>query len=298
MVKTYRGIPLLPSAICRKLATAHHYLTRIAEESAQQSAVDIAAKQAAIATFCSIVWSRPAWQSQLDAARAGGLPYPRRTNATPILRALTEDRSGWGPAEMAAEAERMEDTILWLHAHARARLGADPSRLTVSGASAGGTLAFAAATKFHGTDRAMRRVVTLFAPVDLRVPPWEKRKPAGFPKFDVSLPLQPLFDLYASEARKSGYAKSPRLSTILADPATLPDEVLMIVPTMDILLDEQLAFAERLRECEGKKVEVRLFEGQLHGFIDLPSFMIGATTRQEAFDAVASFVWEERLNGM
>ncbi|KAK3115889.1 hypothetical protein LTR53_004333 [Teratosphaeriaceae sp. CCFEE 6253] len=107
MVKTYRGIPLLPSIICRKLATAHHYLTRIAEESAQQSAVDIAAKQAAIATFCSIVWSRPAWQSQLDAARAGGLPYPRRTNAAPILRALTEDRSGWGPAEIAAEAERV-----------------------------------------------------------------------------------------------------------------------------------------------------------------------------------------------
>ncbi|KAK3115888.1 hypothetical protein LTR53_004332 [Teratosphaeriaceae sp. CCFEE 6253] len=197
-----------------------------------------------------------------------------------------------------AAIEDVEDTILWLHAHARARLGADPGRLTVSGASAGGTLAFAAATKFHGTDRAMRRVVTLFAPVDLQVPPWEKRKPAGFPKFDVSLPLQPLFDLYASEARKSGYAKSPRLSPILADPSTLPDEVLMIVPTMDILLDEQLAFAERLRECEGKKVEVRLFEGQLHAFIDLPSFMIGATTRQEAFDAVASFVREERLDGM
>ncbi|KAK5724268.1 hypothetical protein LTR15_004312 [Elasticomyces elasticus] len=189
-----------------------------------------------------------------------------------------------------AAVEDVEDAIIWLHANARTALNADSSRLTISGASAGGTLAYAAAQRFAGTPREVKGIVSLFALVDLRVPPWQKGKPAGFPRFDVMFPLQPLFDLYASEARTAGHAEDPRLSPILADPEKLPVDVLMIVPTLDILLDEQLAFAEKLRQCKDKRVELKLFEGQLHGFIDLPSFIIGAGTRRKAFDAVADFV--------
>ncbi|KAK3639741.1 hypothetical protein LTR56_012318 [Elasticomyces elasticus] len=189
-----------------------------------------------------------------------------------------------------AAVEDVEHAITWLHANARTKLNADPSRLTISGASAGGTLAYSAAQRFAGTEREIKGIVSLFTPVDLRIPPWQKRKPAGFPRFDITFPLQTLFDLYASQAREAGYAEDPRLSPTLADPGELPDDILMIVPTLDILLDEQLAFAEKLRQCEDKGVELKLFEGQLHGFIDLPSFMIGAGTRQKAFDAVAEFV--------
>ncbi|KAK3620838.1 hypothetical protein LTR56_023170 [Elasticomyces elasticus] len=170
-----------------------------------------------------------------------------------------------------AAVEDVEDAIIWLHANARTKLNADPGQLTISGASAGGTLAYAAAQRFAGTEQEIEGIASLFAPVDLRIPPWQKRKPKGFPKYDVTSPLQPLFDLYASEARKAGHAEDPRLSPILAEPEKLPDDILMVVPTMDILLDEQLTFAEKLRQCEDKRVELRLFEGQLHGFIDRES---------------------------
>ncbi|KAK4957900.1 hypothetical protein LTR10_004323 [Elasticomyces elasticus] len=213
-----------------------------------------------------------------------------------------------------AAVEDIEDAITWLYANARTELNADPSRLTISGASAGGTLAYAAAQRFAGTEREIKGIVSLFTPVDLRVPPWQKRKPKGFPRYDVTFPLRPLFDLYASEARQAGHAEDARLSPILADPGKLPDDVLMIVPTLDILIDEQLAFAEKLRQCEDKRVELKLFEGQLHGFIDrrsdlamlfiwaltiaaVPSFMIGAGTRQKAFDVVADFVRRVQHDG-
>ncbi|KAK4895105.1 hypothetical protein LTR27_006711 [Elasticomyces elasticus] len=160
---------------------------------------------------------------------------------------------------------------LLLHIHGGAFLGGLPDQLTISGASAGGTLAYPAAQRFTGTDREVKGIVTLFAPVDLRIPPWQKRKPEGFPKYDVTFPLQPLFDLYAGEAREGGHAEDARLSPILTDPEKLPDDILMIVPTMDILLDEQVAFAEKLLHCKGKRVGLMLFEGQLHGFIDCRS---------------------------
>ncbi|KAK5737324.1 hypothetical protein LTR17_006741 [Elasticomyces elasticus] len=194
-----------------------------------------------------------------------------------------------------AAVEDIEDAITWLHANARTALNADPSRLTISGASAGGTLAYAAAQHFTGTDREVRGIVSLFAPVDLRVPPWQKRKPTGFPRFDITFSLQPLFDLYASEARKAGHAEDSRLSPILADSGKLPHDILMVVPTMDILLDEQLAFAEKLRQCKGKRVDVRLFEGQLHGFIDcwsnLAKFLIWTPT-----NCCSAFVHDRRRN--
>ncbi|KAK5679994.1 hypothetical protein LTS10_007942 [Elasticomyces elasticus] len=232
----------------------------------------------------------------------GGLPeydaplFAHIAEQTGVVVIATDYRAS--PAyPFPAAVEDVEDTIIWLHTNARTAFNADVSQLTISGASAGGTLAYAAAQRFAGTDREVKGIVSLFAPVDLRVLPWHKRKPKRFPKYDVTFLLQPLFDLYASQAREVGHTQNPRLSPILADPEKLPDDILMIVPTMDVLLDEQLTFAEKLRQCRSKRLDVRLFEEQLHGFINLPSFMIGPGTRQKAFDAVAAFVRRVQHDG-
>jgi acetyl esterase/lipase len=103
--------------------------------------------------------------------------------------------------------------------------------------------------------------------MELRLGPQEKPKPEGFPKTDPLAFLIPLFDAYASPARKENI-ENPRLSPILASVGTLPKDVLMIVPMMDILLHEQLTFLKRVQDeaRPGQQIEAKLFKDQLHGW--------------------------------
>ena len=105
--------------------------------------------------------------------------------------------------------------------------------------------------------------------IDLRLTPEQKPKPAGFPKKDPLSFLNPLFYAYASPAIDKN-RDNPRLNPILASVETLPKDLLMIIPTMDILLHEQLSFLKRLQEeaKSGRRIESRLFEGQLHGWTE------------------------------
>lgn len=73
--------------------------------------------------------------------------------------------------------------------------------------------------------------------IDLRLPPWEKPKPLNFPTFDPLWWLMPLFDVYACPSRAAD-RENPRLHPILADGNTLPEDMLFVVPTVDILLHD------------------------------------------------------------
>ena len=42
--------------------------------------------------------------------------------------------------------------------------------------------------------------------------------------------------------------ENPRLSPIVADIDTLPENMLLIIPAIDILLHEQLTFVERVKK--------------------------------------------------
>lgn len=109
--------------------------------------------------------------------------------------------------------------------------------------------------------------------IDLTRGPAEKPRPAGFPKYDPSSFMFPLYDSYALSGRRAGYADDARLSPCLAGIEQLPDKVLMVVPMIDILPDEQLRFAERINEeCEAlereEKIELMVMENCFHGWLE------------------------------
>jgi hypothetical protein len=70
---------------------------------------------------------------------------------------------------------------------------------------------------------------------------------------------------------------NPRLSPIVAELDTLPKDLLLIIPAMDILAHEQLSFVERVNkeieerggeEATGRRCVSRVFEKGFHGWIE------------------------------
>lgn len=84
----------------------------------------------------------------------------------------------------------------------------------------------------------------------------------------------PLADAYAGPIREANM-ENPRLNPILSPLETLPTRVLVIIPTMDILVNEQRTFVQRIKheiaekglENE-RKIQSLEFEGQIHGWLE------------------------------
>lgn len=75
---------------------------------------------------------------------------------------------------------------------------------------------------------------------------------------------------------------NPVLNPIIASSFDLPPKILLVTPTIDILLDEQLKFAERLKEEVQKKpnaganaiqreVQIMIFEDCMHAWLESKS---------------------------
>lgn len=174
-----------------------------------------------------------------------------------------------------AAPDDVDAAIAWLHANAASRYGADPSLMTVSGASAGGTLALAAtqAPACHApAETAIKGSVTFYSPVDLRPAPWEKPKIDGIDKNPMDF-LLPLYESYAGPS-KATMGDSPRMNPTLAKLETLPPKMLFVVARIDILPKEILEFVERIKaESEakgetGRKISSLWMEDVFHGFLD------------------------------
>ncbi|KAK6812299.1 hypothetical protein RU639_011886 [Aspergillus parasiticus] len=86
-----------------------------------------------------------------------------------------------------------------------------------------------------------------YAPVDLRLSPWEKPKPANYPENDPLAFVLPLMDAYAGSERER-YRDSPILHPILADIESLPRNMLFLCAKVDLLLHEQTMFMNRLKD--------------------------------------------------
>ncbi|WYZ37095.1 hypothetical protein EsH8_II_000601 [Colletotrichum jinshuiense] len=178
-----------------------------------------------------------------------------------------------------AAIDDVDAALAHLRDHAAADLGADPRLMTVSGASAGGNLALAAGQRAPSTEFAARAAVAFYAPVDLRPRPQDKPRPAGFPARDPMAFLQPLYDSYAAPTRARD-PDDPRMSPCLAREEALPERMLLVVPAVDILVHEQLAFVERVkreREEKGKPadtVEALYLEDAFHGWLEVPNAVV------------------------
>lgn len=171
-----------------------------------------------------------------------------------------------------AAIDDVDAVVVYLRRHARERYNANPSLMTVSGFSAGGNLALATALSVPAGD--VKAAVTFYGVVDLRLSPAEKPKPAGVPAKDPLVFLQPLFDSYPAPSRAENM-NNPRLSPIVADIESLPENILMVVPGVDILVHEQIKFIQRLKEEGGKdakgadrRFETLYDEKGFHGYLE------------------------------
>ena len=205
-----------------------------------------------------------------------------------------------------AAHDDVADALAWLMEYAGEKFNADTELVTVSGISAGGNLALGATLGAKDAKGAniVKGAVTFYSPVstigyncpvfrtamsnhtilqvDLRLPPQEKRKPPGFPLFDLAWFFLPLFDAYAEPGRARNM-ENPRLHPTLASLHDLPADMLFIIPTIDFLMYEQLEMVERLQAeaaeenkrkmpSESKRrIERMVFEGQWHGWLECPS---------------------------
>lgn len=174
-----------------------------------------------------------------------------------------------------AAIDDADAAVKWIQQNAAARWDADPTLMTVGGFSAGGNLALAAGQQpnCHGlSPTAFKAAVTFYASIDLRLKPGQKPKSARLPGKDPLAVLHPLFDAYAGPARAK-HMDDPRLSPALAARETLPGRILLVVPALDILVAEQMAFAERVNgedtaEGGSPRVEVMTEENGFHGYLE------------------------------
>ncbi|ODH27796.1 hypothetical protein ACO22_04072 [Paracoccidioides brasiliensis] len=203
-----------------------------------------------------------------------------------------------------AAHENVQDAAAYVVENAERLWGANPKLLTLSGCSSGANLALGISQSLSDTEHPVQGALMFDNPVDLRIPPWVKPKPPGFPPYDPLSFLLPLFDVYADSAQ-SRRLEDPLLNPILADIRTLPRKMLFIVAGADILLHEVTNFVERLqREAEllnSKEIDMAdstgryeiqsmVFEGQVHGWLDLMSFMIDENMRIQALNAAYDFI--------
>jgi acetyl esterase/lipase len=173
-----------------------------------------------------------------------------------------------------AAIDDVDDIITWLHAHASS-LGGDSNCLTLSGSSAGGNLAFGACMG-EGcalpSDTAIKGIVTFYAALNLSIPPWDKPKSGNFPKSDPFAVFLRLYDAYPRLARDTE-GKNPRLSPANLPVERVPCDVLLVVAGIDILVEEQCRFVERVKR-EGRerglerRIEAVVFEEGFHGWLE------------------------------
>ena len=181
----------------------------------------------------------------------------------------------------------VDDLVSWILDHSMCTFGADPNLLTIGGASVGGNLALSTSIALNesrkGTGQGVeaKGVLNFYAPVDFRLKPEEKPIPPNYPTSDPMTFLLPLLDTYAGPSRTENL-ENAKLNPIVADIATLPRDILLIVAGIDILLYEQLAFVKRVREetvgeeerPEKLRIEALVVEKGFHGWLECESLYI------------------------
>lgn len=176
-----------------------------------------------------------------------------------------------------AAIDDISDLLNYLHSSAPSHFGGDPNLITVSGTSAGGNLALAACQGegcWGVAKTRVKGVATVYAPIDLQTPPWGKKVlcPEKFPKRDPLGWLQVPYDSYA---RLSGRALEARCSPDRMAVEMVPEDLLVVTAEVDVVVDENKRFVERMRREAGERgsemrVEYLEVEDAWHGWLEMP----------------------------
>jgi len=160
-----------------------------------------------------------------------------------------------------AAPDDCETAALWMVAEGRKVFGTD--RMLIGGASAGATLAATTLLRLRDQD-----LVHLIVGAVLQ-----------FGAYDLS-GQSPGGRLYADEWFIQAYAgqvpdrTNPDVSPLYGDLRGLPP-TLLLVGTLDVLLEDNLAMAARL-SAAGNEVDLRVFPESMHGFTSHPTSMATA----------------------
>lgn len=163
-----------------------------------------------------------------------------------------------------AAPDDCETAALWLLEHAGRLFGTGV--LAIGGSSAGANLAMATMLRLRdrGLAGAIAGAALRFGAYDL-----SGRSPGG--------------RLYAEEPFIQAYAghvadrANPDISPLYGDLRDLPP-ALLVVGTLDFLLEDNLAMAARL-SAAGGDVDLRVYPESLHGFTSFPTAMAAAANR-------------------
>jgi acetyl esterase len=177
-------------------------------------------------------------------------------------------------AKFPAAADDAIAAARWIHDNA-ADLGVDRTRLAVGGDSAGGNLS--AVVALHARDNGgpkLKLQVLIYPSADMSsvYPSYEE--------FAEQLPLTRttmdwFVDLYLRSREKD--AKDWRASPLHAKSLAGLPPAFIITAAMDPLRDEGEAFARALLKA-GVPVEVKRFDGQIHGFLTMGRIIKDAQT--------------------
>lgn len=187
-----------------------------------------------------------------------------------------------------AAAEDCETAALWLVEEAGALFGT--TRLAIGGVSAGATLAMTTLLRLRA-----RGLPTAFAAAALQFGTYDMsgRTPAG-----RLLDGEFFIEAYAGDVADR---TDPDISPVFGDLRGLPP-VLLVVGSLDILLEDNLAMAARL-SAAGVEVDVRVYPESPHGFTLHPTAMACAALdhigswladRLQAADAEVGEEWAAR----
>jgi acetyl esterase len=153
----------------------------------------------------------------------------------------------------------------WVRENA-APLGGDPARVSVGGDSAGGNLAAATTLRLLAAGQEPPSSVLMICPsTDLAM------ETASIQTF---APDDPILETPFMEFCRASYAPSPDqwsdpfLSPLLADLSAFP-RTCVVVGTIDPLLDDGVAFAQKLRDS-GREVVLQRHDGMPHVFMLFP----------------------------
>lgn len=154
----------------------------------------------------------------------------------------------------------VEDVVNWVRTRTHGEF--DPSRVALSGFSAGANLALAASSTLFTRDT-FRCILGFYPPLDLNAPASAKVAPDPTGK-----PIPPavawVFDACYIPAAVD--ARDPRISPHYNQPERFPDRILLVTAARDRLAVEAESLAARIGQLPGREVVCQRMHGCDHGW--------------------------------
>lgn len=163
--------------------------------------------------------------------------------------------------------ERLVALVDWLRGHGGA-LGIDAARLAIGGDSAGANLSLVTALRLRdaGCGRALRGILSNYGAFSPVVSDEAETAHGGPDAMLTQADMIGYFDNYLGVGR----AHHPHAVPLLADDLTGLPPTLMVVAERDVLAEQSLAMADRLRAA-GVSVTTQVYRGATHSFLEAMS---------------------------